>query len=111
MICLEYASIILVLRRKTVFLLLLLFHRHCCLGILLNDVIIVGLHFGRLPSLLVDHSLLFLVVLLFLGLFVGIDQAHNFLVFELVEPQLLLLFLQDELLPLEFVLEVFALSL
>jgi hypothetical protein len=106
---LNQVSVVLVLGGKPILLFfLLLGEGGGCLRVLFYDVIVVAFHLGGLPALLVDDPLLLLVLLL-LGLFVAsVDESHDFLVLELVESQLLLLLLQDELLALEFVLEVFA---
>jgi hypothetical protein len=58
---------------------------------LLNDVVVFpNLHLRCLTTSLVDHSLLFFVVLVF-GLVMRVDQPQDFLVLQLVQPQLLFL--------------------
>lgn len=78
-----------------------------CRVLFYDIVVICAFHLGSLSALLVDHSFLFFVFFFFGGglLVAGVDQTHDFFVFQLVQPQLFLLLLQDKLLPLELILQ------
>lgn len=77
-------------------------------GVFFDDVVVIcAFHLGSLPAFLVDHSLLFFVFFFFGGglLVTCVDQAHNFFMLQLIQTQFFLLLFQDELLPLQFILQ------
>lgn len=80
---------------------------------LFDDVVVVpsGLKLGGLPSSLVYHPFLLLIVLVPAFVMAGVDQSHDLLMLQLVQSQLLLLLLEDELLPLELALQILPLPL
>ena len=107
-------SVLIMLGRKTVLFLLLLSLRKSFgvrIGIFLDNIIIFSLYLRSLPTFFIDHSLFFLILLFFELLLSWVYQSQNFLMFELVESQLFFFLLKDELLPLEFALELFSLPL
>lgn len=66
-----------------VLLLFFLLGRNAWFGVFFDDVIVVcAFHLGGFSALLVDHSLLLLVLLLFFDwlLVTSVDQAHDFFV-------------------------------